>query len=278
MKTIYIILICFSTWLECTGQVVNIDDKINLTGDNNAKRKVKNVSDPIFEDDALNNEYYLSGQTQFCIANSLLGISDTLELTIFPAISQLEKGLTLNFISPIVNSNHVLIKINGLPNSFTLNKKAIVPLDSADIANGQMISIVFDGNNFQILSRLNVSCPSNFVKVAEEYCITPHELPPVYFWNAVVSCGDRNARVCSWAEWHHACVNSGILGITNMIGNWEWVDAGGNYMSFTTPPTGYTGLQIGNANCENTISSIIDTTHIDIRAQPKTYRCCYTLK
>jgi hypothetical protein len=257
------------------AQVIEVSDKIILTNPNDSLRKVKDVKNPKAETDAVRSEFFINGMSQFAVAS---GTNDTINLTIYPSITNLVPGVTLNFISPLANSKEVKIKVNGINAYFSLHKKGTLDLDTADLISGQMLSIVYDGTHFQVISQLNKSCPNNFIKVTREYCIQQVENTAVYFWNAVRNCGDQNARVCTWGEWYYACFNSTQLGLTDMTGNWEWIDGGGNALGFTTPGTNFTGLQVGQTSCTEAISSIIDTTHTNVRAQPKPYHCCYSLK
>lgn len=257
------------------AQVIEVKEKILLTHPEDSLRKVKEVQTPTTETDAVPSGFFINGMSQFAAAT---GNDDTIYLTIYPSITALVPGVTLNFMSPIANSQSVKIKVDGINSFFELHKKGTLPLDIADLANGQMVSIVFDGNHFQVISQLNKSCPSGFVKATREYCVQIDENPAVYFWNAVRHCGDMNARICTWGEWYYACFYSATLGVNSMTGNWEWADGGGNALGFTTPPTNYTGLEVGQINCTDAMSSIVDTTHTNVRAQPKTYHCCYSLK
>ncbi len=274
-KNIFILTMFLTIAVALNGQVINVDDKIIMTGGNNEERKLKNVANPINETNPANENFYLSGLVNYAVAS---GNFDTINLVIFPTPLNIKPGFILNFISPIVNDNNVVVEINSSGIYYPLAKKGIDPLDTSDIVTGQMVSIIFDGTRFQVFSELNKSCPNGFIKAAEEYCIQPLENASLFFWGAVKNCGEKNARVCSWGEWYYACQNSVALGILDLTDNWEWIDGGGNSLSWTTPPVSNTGLQGGNGgSCINIQASITDTTHNHPRADPKPYRCCYSL-
>ncbi len=273
-KSLTILFLLFYS-IGLFGQIIEAETKFQLTNPNDSLRKVKDVAIPTIETNAVRGGFFISGMAQFA-ASSATG--DSISLTIYPQISTLEAGVTLNFISPLTNDDAVRIVINGISGTYNLYKKATHELDTADLRGGQMVSIVYDGTNFQVISQLNKSCPNGFVEVTREYCIQQNENAPVYFWEAINNCGKQNARVCNWGEWYYACYLSAQLGINGMLGNWEWADGGGNSLGFTTPPTGDTGLEVGQTLCTDAGSSIVDTTHTNVRAQPKTYHCCYSLR
>lgn len=270
-----IILNLFLFSLVTWGQEIESNDKIILTGNTPEQRKLKNIANPVNETNAVSENFFLSGLVNYAIAS---GANDTLNLTIYPGPSVINPGFILNFTSPIVNDNNVYIEINSSGVYYPLSKKGIDPLDTSDIVIGQVVSIIFDGTRFQVFSDLNRSCPNGFIKVNAEYCIEPVENNAKFFWAAIKDCGLQNSRVCSWGEWYYACQQSVALGILDMTDNWEWIDGGGNSLGWTTPPTTDTGLQSGDAgDCTNIMSSITDTTHNHYRADPKPYRCCYSL-
>jgi hypothetical protein len=270
MNRIINILIPFLFPFFCISQVIRIDDKIIMTGDTQDKRKISNVASAQNEADAINDRMLLSGAINFASAT---GSADTIHLSIFPLPLAINKGLLLTFVSPISNNGKVVADINGNGIYFELTKKISESLDSANISAGQVVSMVYDGSNFQIYSEIKKSCPQGFVKANNEFCITPLEPAPVYFWSAIKNCGNKNARVCSWGEWYYACLKSDELGMSNMTDNFEWLDAGGNSLAISSN----TGLMAGDSTCVKINSSITDSTVNTSQANPKPYRCCYSL-
>lgn len=272
--------ILFSTLLLFTlsnvqSQVVESGDKITLTNSDANKRQVNEIINAESESDALNLRLFMNGNFNFGIAN---GSNDSIHITFNPEITSLQPGLLFSFLSPFTNDNSVVISIDAVSGFYSLAKKGTKNLDTADIIPGQLITVVYDGTRFQVISELHNGCPSGFVKVTEEYCITPSEKDSIYFWNAVTYCGNQNARICNWGEWYYACLNSTSLGITGMLGNYEWIDGGGNSLSWTTPVTSITGMMGGWTSCIDVTSSIVDTTHTHSKARPKPFRCCYSLR
>lgn len=265
--------ISFLIFFHCIGltQIIESNDKIILSHPSSDKREINGVSHPIEENDALNLLSLLTGSINFANAT---GANDSITLNLQINPSSLTAGMLFNFISPITNTRSTFIKFSNSSTYFRIKKKGTENLDTSDIQTNQLVSLIFDGTNFQIISQLNRSCPTGFIKVTEEYCITPNESDSIYFWPAVKNCGDQNARVCNWGEWYYACLNRTSLGINGMIGNYEWVDGGGN----STSSSSSTGLMSGSTGCQDIDSGIVDPTILTTRSLPKSYRCCYSLR
>jgi hypothetical protein len=257
------------------AQVVESENKILLVNPDPDKRKITGVANPVNETDALNLEFFLNGNVHFGVAT---GTNDTVQLTVYPDPSAIVPGTAFSFLSPLTNDTRVYLRVNTIPGYFEITKKGTAQLDTADFVPNQFVTVIFDGIRFQVISELNRSCPIGFIKASEEYCIQPAENDSVFFWNAIKTCGDMNARVCSWGEWYYACQKSAILGMSGMLGNYEWVDGGGNSLGWTTPVTSDTGLMSGASTCIDITSSIVDTTHTHGKARAKPYRCCYSLR
>ena len=55
-----------------------------------------------------------------------------------------------------------------------------------------------------------------------QVCIEVAERASSDFQQAVLTCADQNARLCSWGELSSACQRRVELGLTNMTNNLEW--------------------------------------------------------
>jgi|GEM_PF-6824565 len=76
--------------------------------------------------------------------------ANTINLTMSGNLSSYQPGMIVNFKAVNNNTGPVLININGLGNK-SLLKNISIPLDSGDIRTNQMVSIIYDGVNFQFL-------------------------------------------------------------------------------------------------------------------------------
>ncbi len=219
MKQLTIILSLFVTPLMAQ---VEVDKPIQFNGATNADKQVTGLRAPDHAGDAVNASSVQYGTMIFGTATG----TNILNVNINPPVTAYQAGMSFNIMCPNSNTGAMQININGL-GAVPLKKEVTLDLDSADIYPNQVISIIYDGSNFQLLSQLNKRCPSGFVSASANYCIETDERATDTFWNAVVSCHDSNARLCSWGEWYHACQNTG-LGLNNMTNNYEFVDAPAN--------------------------------------------------
>jgi hypothetical protein len=258
------------------SQVIEAGDKIRLTNTNPDDRKVNDLTFPSSENDAVNLAYLLGGYSNFGQA----GINgDTMVISINPSPNQITPGYIINFISPITNSGTTFIKIQGVLGATQLTKHVTINLDPAEIISGQLVTVIYDGVNFQCISPLMKNCPNGYIQAAAEFCVSATEKDSSYFWQAIKTCGNENARICNWSEWYYVCQKTS-LGVTDMMGNFEWIDGTGNSLGWTNPPTYYTSAMAGGySNCTELTSAIVDTTHPYYpRSTPKAFHCCYSLK
>jgi hypothetical protein len=64
--------------------------------------------------------------------------------------------------------------------------------------------------------------------VNELYCIETQQHDTLEFPAAADACGSLGMKLCSWAQFYTACVNASQLGLTDMVGDWEWADDAAN--------------------------------------------------
>jgi hypothetical protein len=91
----------------------------------------------------------------------------------------------------------------------------------------QELSLVFDGNSFQMiggLTRTRRSCPAGMATVNEQFCIEPANRPAALLDAASVTCANLGRRICSWAEFHAACARQSELGVSTTSNDWEWTN------------------------------------------------------
>lgn len=241
---------------------LEIGDSILLNGVLDADRQVMGLSDPQLLTSAVSANAFQSGQLNFAAPS---GPIDSLSLVMPLSPLAYSEGILVNFFAPAGNTGPMKINVNGL-GYIDVRKKVSQQLDSADVAAGQLVTIIHDGVNFQMVSDLNRSCPTGFATVNDVLCIETTEKSAATFWDALRDCGDRNARLCSWGEWQNACLDAIALGLSSMTGNWEWIDSAGNYNGTTLD----TMVRIaGNTGCTDADNGVQSTTSYP-------YRCCYT--
>jgi hypothetical protein len=128
----------------------------------------------------------------------------------------------------------------------------------------QELSLVFDGNGFQViggLTRALRNCPAGMVTVNEQFCIEPANRPAALLDAASVTCANLARRICSWAEFHAACARQGELGVSTTSNDWEWTN---NTANEDLNARVVKLNDCGNAGTRNAVTV----------AAP--FRCCYT--
>lgn len=257
MKAI-IIVISFIHFSYALAQV-EISEPIIMTGSSSGERQIKSLGNPTDQADAVNAQTIQKGSLIYATASG----TDSIFVDLIPSLSAYVPGTFINFKASNANTGDLLINVNNL--GFIPIKKGINQnLDSADIKPNQLVSIIYDGTQFQVISMLSNSCPNGFVSVNKDYCIETNERIAASWWNAVITCMNKNARLCTMSEWSLACFNSG-LALNNMLNNYEWVDSAANNAS--TAKT--MGLGSGGVpGC--------DYGYYELPGVVNAYRCCFS--
>lgn len=202
---------------------VKIDNTIKLVGQG-SDRTIENLAYPETQSSAVNAESVVMNSIKYASATgsgSHFNLSLSLTGTVYST------GMVLHFLAPGVNDDSLTIAVNNLPAKYVKFKDAS-PLDSGIIQQGQAVTLVYDGNAFQIISpAVDINCPVGFIVVNEKYCIQQNENAASDFFTAVQNCYDQGARLCTWGEWYYACQNTN-LALSNMVNNYEWVDDAAN--------------------------------------------------
>lgn len=258
-NTIAFLLLFFSvvtsySQVETKEQIIFIDTS-------SSNRVISGLAYPDSLNSAINARSVYSGKLIYSHGTG----TDTMFISISPFPSNYTKGMKFNFKASQTNNGPVKIKINSLP-AVSLNKNVNQALDSGEITANKTISILFDGNSFQVLSPLNKPCPQGFVSVNENFCIEKNDTDSLSFYQAVVNCGDKNGKLCSWSDWIYACQKTS-LGLNNMNDNFEWIDDTGNYTLSTI-----NAKVAGTPTCRDSGSVGVSLT------TKYKFRCCYYKK
>ena len=258
MKHLKLLLLLFVS-VSASSQVV-VKDKIILTSTDSTERYVTGISFPQKETNAANAQSLQSGELIYASATG----TNTLVLNQNPPVLQYVQGMIVNFKTSAANTGAVTIQLNALP-PVSLKKNGSYAIDSFDLGAGQMITAIYDGTNFQMLSKIKRRCPAGFADVNKDYCIEMMERDTVNWFNSVKTCGDLNARLCTMSEWAYACQNAATLNVLGMTDNMEWVDSAAN-----DPDEAKTmGKDIlGSFGCNQGVTILWSFN--------KNFRCCYS--
>lgn len=141
----------FLFYIHASAQLL-VDHPIILNGGGtNAKVSgIKNVSD---NQDATSVDYIQRDSLQFAIA-SPADSNNSYTVNLSPPIElQYSVGMIVHFKAGFSNTAPATLSVNSLARD-TIKKNFNNNLDAYDIQNGQMVSVIFDGVYFQMLSQL----------------------------------------------------------------------------------------------------------------------------
>lgn len=240
---------------------VRVDKPIELNGATATDRQVIGLHDGADATDALNARTLQRGAYLFAEVSG----GSTWQANLQPAIAQPQAGLCLLLRSADANTGAVTLSVNGSAPIAVL-KEGDKPLLAGEIGAGETVSVVHDGNAFQLVSARRMDrkpCPSGSVAVNELYCIETQERDTLTYDVAAVACGQAGMRLCTWGQWYAACTQATTLGLQNMTGQWEWTNSAANADESVRI--------VGYNSC--THAGIASAWGSD--ALPRNYRCCY---
>jgi hypothetical protein len=238
---------------------VEAEERINMTGTSNGDRTAEGLDAPIQSDAAVNATTFQSGGLIYMPATG----TDNVQITLAPAPTTYVAGMVLNFKATAPNTGAMTLNVNGL-GAISIKQSVDQDMISNQMLIDQLVSVIYDGTNFQVISPLNKPCPSGYVEVTPEYCIQQDEQPLQTFWDAIVDCSDNNAKLCTWGQWYYACWKTG-LGLNDMTNNWEWIDSAGNHGT----QDGTSARIAGDTDCKDAYNGIPNNGLQNV------YRCCY---
>ncbi len=256
-KVLTILLLCL---VQSGIAQLTVDKKVVFVNQDSTKRQVLNhgeatqLSNSVNVKDVLINRLKTAASVSY--SNNIISISTPI------ALSSNIIGLELSFVSDFSCQDSAQLSLNGLPAAY-ITKDYIVPIDSAHIDSGCVVTFVYDGTYFQITNQLK-KCPSGFVAVDNNYCIERDERNADFIWNAIETCDSLGGNICSMAEWFYACENAN-LGLLNMTNNWEWIDHGNDHGTGGSVMGGFNGCQY----CKSTNVNVMQNGSSNF------YRCCF---
>jgi len=80
------------------------------------------------------------------------GANDTYVITLSPVPTTYTTGMVIHFKANTVNTGAATLNVNGL-GAKTIKKSYNLDLDNSDIKANQLVSVIYDGTNFQLLSQ-----------------------------------------------------------------------------------------------------------------------------
>lgn len=203
---------------------VRSDRPIELNGTPAADRQVTGIADAASPDDALNASSLRAGGYLYAEVSG-----DAWQASLTPTAAPVS-GMRLMLHVANANMGPVTLAIDGSP-AYPVLANGDQPLLAGDVGAGSTVSVVFDGAAFQLISARRIErkpCPSGTVQVNELYCIEAQQHDTLEFPDAANVCGSLGMKLCSWAQFYNACYHAAELGLTDMVGDWEWTDDAAN--------------------------------------------------
>lgn len=128
---------------------VQIDQALELTG-SGSNAKVTGIDNVSGAKDAVSAEVVQSNALTYAAAG---GVADAYTVTLAPAIAAYTTGQLLTFRANAANTGSSTVNVNGLGVK-TIKKNGDQDLAADDIKNGQIVTVIYDGTNFQMVSHL----------------------------------------------------------------------------------------------------------------------------
>lgn len=99
------------------------------------------------------------------------GASDAYAITLSPVPDSLTNGMVVKFKANTVNTTSCTLDVNSL-GAKTIKKSYNVDLATGDIKAGQLVSVIYDGTNWQMLSPIANSFAGKFASGNVQYAMT----------------------------------------------------------------------------------------------------------
>lgn len=213
-----LVLFAVSGW---AGAQLEVPLKIELSSPVANERQVLGLGAPMTSESAVSVDASRFSATRFTVISGQFGIVGVLT----PSPAAYTTGMIINVVPDSVNTWDATLDLNGLGPRPLLSASG-EPLDSARLQPGSPARMVYDGTGFRLLSSSLLPCPAGYFAGGREYCIETESRSDTSFYGAVGVCRKSGARLCSMAEWVHACTsNAGFIGT---VLNHEWVDSAAN--------------------------------------------------
>ncbi len=259
MRTVSLIALVITSF-TATAQV-HVDKPVVLTATDPAERTVEGLAPAVAADNLIDLDGARSGRYHWAQAS---GTGMSINLTLDPPMTAYTTGAELRFMPVAQGYGPVQVNVDGLGVRGIYRSDGL-PVSMGQLAPGAITSITYADTAFFISDRDRQGCPSGFLPVNGQYCIQRNDTLNLSIFNATKWCNDRGARLCSWGEYIHACLENQSQ-MEGMFNDWEWVD--------DTADHSHTGVQAGRYQCrsERSWGALEDSNNY------APVRCCFTLR
>jgi len=148
MKHVFVSLFFVGAACAATAQV-EVDKPIQLTGTGSDAR-ITGIDEVSGAKDAVSAEVVQANSLNYAGA---AGAADAYTVALAPAIAAYQAGQMFSFTAVANNTGAATVDVNGL-GAVDIKKNGDADLAADDIKIGQVVTVVYDGTNFQMVSQL----------------------------------------------------------------------------------------------------------------------------
>ncbi|HRH70962.1 MAG TPA: hypothetical protein PLB89_15780 [Flavobacteriales bacterium] len=206
------------------AQVI-IDRSVILTGSTDTQRQVIGLEAP--QDDTELQTAGTEGPGQYRVAGPVTGNTWTVVL---PALNAPQPGTHVVVRAPLALPGGITLLLNS-SGPYPVLLADGNALEGTDLAEGLLLSLVFDGSAFRVLNGtadLPRTCATGSVPVNRQFCMETTQRAPKNFFDAALECHADGLRLCRWGEFYAACERATELGLLQMTDGWEWTNNSSN--------------------------------------------------
>lgn len=138
-----------TTWIPATVAGDNLGNHTATQALNMNSYKINNLANPDTLGDAVNA---VSLQNGALIYNNDIGAADAYAVTLSPVPAAYSPGMMVSFKAANANTGTSTLNVNAL-GDVTIKKQVTANLAANDILVNQVVTVIFDGTNFQMLGQ-----------------------------------------------------------------------------------------------------------------------------
>lgn len=238
---------------------VHVDRPVVFTSTDSTQRQVDGIDTPGSGDALSTLGTARQGATHWATAG---GTASAITLNMQPPAEQYANGMLVRWVAIANSAGSVTLNIDGLGPKPVRRTDLLIPAHG-DMPAGRVIEAEYADSVFILTGRAANECPAGFLQVNAIFCVQVNDVDNHSWFQGVRYCADKGARLCTWDEYHHACMLQSA-NLTGMFDDWEWFD--------DTADHTHTAVQGGRYQCFSERS--IGATDTDIHST----RCCYRLR
>lgn len=255
-------LLCSLAFVALTSHAqLELPGRLVLTGGAPEDRQVTGLASPLTPDAAVSAEAARNQAVSFSTASGPVW-----QVQLTPAPQRYMAGMLITVLPDAPNEAGQQVEVNGLGLRAVV-KPGGIPLDTAELRGGVPARLLYDGERFVVIGSVYRPCKPGFTPVSRSLCVQDSSNAALTFFEAVNYCAERDARLCSYAEWMTSCQR--IPGFLATVVGIEWADNVANNTS-DAKTVGYGGD--GQTGTPQDFGC--DRGSTTAATNPRRFRCC----